>query len=312
MGGSTVTFDRWGNITSEITNSLVRSLVLPAGILAKLKEMLGEPRKGDNNAPPKCEPEGPLMICSSLPVPDEIIVSYIYLVGGRSAKILVLAAGADSEGPLVTGALRALTRYGMTKVELLHLPDRAAADDPAILAQVTGAQGVLLVGERSAEALGILAATGLHQALQRLLAEKRPLMTIGPVGSLLGEAILLGDAGIAPGLGLIRGMLVVTDWQETGRAAQVTRSVVGEGARALLGMGLDPGMAVLFRGSGEAKVYGPAGVTFVDGFVIAKEGAQAPRVHVLMEHYVMNLRSRRPGGPVKEIPAASGGLGKNG
>lgn len=308
MGGSTVTFDRWGNFTSEITNSLVRSLVLPAGIFAKLKEMLGEPRKGDSNTPPRCEPEGPLMICSSLPVPDEIIVSYIYLVGGRSAKILVLAAGADPDGPLVTGACKALTRYGMTQVELLHLPDRAAAETPEVLAQVAGAQGVLLVGERSAEALGILAATGLHQALQRL--EKRPLMTVGPVGGLLGEAILLGDAGIAPGLGLVRGMLVVPDWQEPERAAQVTRSMVGEGPRALLGMGLDPGMAVLFRGSGEAKVYGPAGVTFVDGFVTTKEGAQAPKVHVLMEHYVMNLRSRRPGGPVKEIPAASGG--KNG
>lgn len=252
------------------------------------------------------------MVCASLPVPDEIVVSYIYLVGGRSAKILVLAAGADPEGPLVTGALRGLTRYGMTKIELLHLPDRAAAESPEILAKVADAQGLLLVGERPTEALGILAATGLHQALQRLLAEKRPLMTVGPVGALLGEAILLGEAGIAPGLGLIRSMLVVTDWQEPGRAAQVTRCVVGEGRGALLGMGLDPGMAVLFRGAGEAKVYGPAGVTFVDGFAPVKEGAQAPRVHVLMEHYVMNLRSRRPGGPVKEIPAASGGLGKNG
>ncbi|HLO03147.1 MAG TPA: hypothetical protein VK191_08570 [Symbiobacteriaceae bacterium] len=306
-----MTFDRWGNITSELTNSLVRSLVLPAGILAKLKEMLGEPRKGDNT-PPRCEPEGPLMICAGLPVPDEIIVSYIYLVGGRSAKILVVAVGADPTGPLVTGALRALTRYGMTKVDLLHLPDRAAADNPEVLAQVTGAQGVLLVGERPAEALGVLAATELHQVLQRSCAERRPLMTVGPVGALLGEAVLLGDAGIAPGIGLIRGMLVVTDWQEPGRAAQVMRSVVGEGSRALLGMGLDPGMAVLFRGSGEAKVYGPAGVTFVDGFAPAKEGAQAPKVHVLMEHYVMNLRSRRPGGPVKEIPAASGGQGRNG
>lgn len=252
------------------------------------------------------------MVCASLPVPDEIIVSYIYLVGGRSAKVLVLAVGADSDGPLVTGALKALTRYGMTKVELLHLPDRAAADNPEVLTQVAGAQGVLLVGERSAEALGILAATGLHHALQRPGTDKRPLMTVGPIGALLGEAILLGEAGVAPGLGLIRGMVVVTDWQEPGRAAQVTRTVVGEGSRALLGMGLDPGMAVLFRGSGEAKVYGPAGVTFVDGFAIAKEGAPAPKIHVLMEHYVMNLRSRRPGGPVKEIPAASGGLGRNG
>lgn len=306
-----MTFDRWGNITSEITNSLVRSLVLPAGILAKLKEMLGEPRKGENT-PPRCEPEGPLMVCAGLPVPDEIIVSSIYLVGGRSAKVLVLAVGCDPEGSLVTGALRALTRYGMTKVELLHVPDRAAAEHSEVLAKVEGAQGVLLVGERPTEALGILAATGLHHSLKHLSTDKRPLMTIGPVGDLLGEAILLGDAGVAPGLGLIRGMVVVTDWQEPGRAAQVSRSVVGEGRGALLGMGLDPGMAVLFRGSGEAKVYGPAGVTFVDGFATSKEGASTPKVHVLMEHYVMNLRSRRPGGPVKEIPAASGSLGKHG
>jgi cyanophycinase-like exopeptidase len=305
-----VTFDRWGNITSELTNSLVRSLVLPAGILAKLKEMLGEPRKGENT-PPRCEPDGPLMICASLPVPDEIIVSYIYLVGGRSSKIQVLAVGADPTGPLVTGALKALTRYGMTKVDLLHLPDRATAESAEVIAQLADAQGLVVVGERTAEALGILAASAVHQTLQRFGREKLPVLTVGPVGALMGEVLFLDEAGVAPGLGLVRGMLVVTDWQEPARSAQVTRLLAGEGGRPLLGIGLEPGMAVLFRGGGEAKVYGPGGVTFVDGFTTAKEGASAPKVHVLMEHYVMNLRSRRPGGPVKEIPAASGGQGRH-
>lgn len=304
-------FDRWGLITSELTNSLVRSLALPAGILAKWKEMLGEPKKGEN-APPRCEPEGPLILCAGLPIPDEIIVSFIYLVGGRSAKVLLIAAGADPAGALVTGAQKALTRYGMTNVELLHLPDRAAAEEPEALAKLQEARGALLVGERPAEALGILAATELHRALQRLGGEKGPVMMVGPIGALAGEVLLLGEAGLVPGLGLLRSMVVVTDWQEPGRTAQVSRVVAGEARAAMLGLGLDPGMAVLFREGGEAKVYGPAGVTFVDGFATVKEGAQAPKVHVLLEHYVMNLRSRRPGGPVKEIPAASGGQGRNG
>lgn len=303
-----MTFDRLGNLTSELSSSLVRSLVLPAGILAKLKEMLGEPKKGEP-VNQRFEPEGPLVISAGLPVPDEMIVSLIYLVGGRSARILLVTAGSDAEGPLAVGSLKAITRYGMTKVEAVHLPDRAAAESEEFLAKLKEAQGVVLVGERPAEALGILAATEAHRTLQRILREKKPVMTIGPIGSLVGEAILLADAGLAPGLGLAPGALVVTDWNEPSRAAQVSRLVVGEGGRGLLGIGLEAGMAVLFRGGGEAKVYGPAGVTFVDGATTAKEGAPGPKVHVLMENYVMNLRSRRPGGPVKEVPAA---VAKNG
>jgi cyanophycinase len=299
-----VTFDRLGNLTSELSSSLVRSLVLPAGILAKLKEMLGEPRKGEP-ANQRFEPEGPLVISASLPVPDEMIVSLIYLVGGRSARILLVTVGSDPEGPLAVGSLKSITRYGLTKVESIHLPDRAAAESEAFLAKLKEAQGVVLVGERPVEALGILAATEAHRTLQRILRERKPVMTIGPIGSLVGEAILLADAGLAPGLGLAPGALVVTDWNEPSRAAQVGRLVVVEGGRGLLGIGLEAGMAVLFRGGGEAKVYGPGGVTFVDGAPPTKEGAPGPKVHVLMEHYVMNLRSRRPGGPVKEVPASS-------
>jgi cyanophycinase len=302
-----------GNLTSELSSSLVRSLVLPSGILARLKEMLGEPRRSESGGTVRTEPDGPLVISAGLPLPDEIIVSLIYLVGGRQSRLVILASGTDPNGPLASGSLKAFTRFGMTNVALVHVPDRQAAESPELIAQVAEAQGIILVGDQSTEALGILAATELHRLLHRHLREKRPVAVVGPIASLAGDAICLaGQDALVPGLGLAPGMLVATDWSEPARAAAISRAVVGEGGRGYLGLGLDPQMAVLFRGGGEAKVYGPAGVTFLDGISPAKEGATAPKLHVLMEHYVMNLRLRRPGGPVKEIPAASGGNARHG
>lgn len=319
-GESSLKLDRWGDITSELSSSLVKSIVLPGGVLEWLSKPLGDRIRdrlklsGAEKRPEPIEyrtvvPVGPLVLMGGAPAPDEAIVAMIHLAGGRSANLAVIPVATENHQGTAEEGVRLFTRFGMRKVQVLDLLTRERAESPEWAAKLASFDAVFLCGESASQGLAVLRQTACATALQEMIHAGKPVAGMGGAAAMMGELVLLSQDGqdlLAEGLGLAPGLLLDAEFTQASRFAHVARALQGENVPALMGVGIDAGSAVVIR-DGEAKVLGESSATFLDprenrtgsDSAISMPGL---KVHVLIDGFVMNLRTRRPSGPAKEPP----------
>jgi cyanophycinase len=317
--------DRLGDITSELSTNLVSAIVLPGGLLEWLTRPLPERlrdrfRSGGNReqaAEPQRNPApvGPLVLMGGLPVPDESIVAMIHLAGGRSARLAVIPVATDSHTEVAEQGVKLFTRFGMRKVEVFDLITRERADSPEWAKKLSAYDAVFLCGEDETIGIDVLGGTVCATALREMLAAGKPVAGLAAGAAILGDHVFVrrNEADeVDRGLGLASGMLLNTRFSQENRFARLTKALHADGINRNLGVGLDAGAAVAIR-DGEAKVLGETSVTFMDlreSQVMAAQANAAVtglKVHVLLDGYVMNLRTRRPSGPPKDTPAQAAG-----
>ncbi|HYF78068.1 MAG TPA: cyanophycinase [Symbiobacteriaceae bacterium] len=317
--------DRLGDITSELSTNLVSAIVLPGGLLEWLtrplpgrlrdrfrsgvaKESAAEPQR--NSAP-----VGPLVLMGGQPVPDESIVAMIHLAGGRSAKLAVIPVATSNHEQAAEQGVKLFTRFGMRKVEIFDLITRERADSPEWAKKLSAYDAVFLCGEDEATGIDVLGGTLCANTLREMSAAGKPIAGLSAGAAILADQVFVrrnDDDVVVPGLGLASGMLVNTRFGQENRFARLTKALQADSTGRYLGVGLDAGSAVAIR-DGEAKVLGETSVTFMDlrdSQVLSDQGGSAVcglKVHVLLDGYVMNLRTRRPSGPPKEPPAQAAG-----
>lgn len=320
--------DRLGNITSELSSSLLRSILLPGGLRAWFSKPINErvrdlqrsrrPEARTDEEIPNLRPAEPLsapvVLFGGHPVPDVAVVELLHLAGGRAARFAVipLAAGEDAGAE----PLRLLTRFGMRNCFVLPLSSREQADRPEVVAELAACDGVLLCGADPTLAMRLLADSYAAQALLTLAAAGKVVAGLEAGATVLGEQFLtVGDSGelqMIPGLGLLPGFVGEHRFTERGRFGTLAKAMQNSEAKSLIGAGIDGGAALVIR-AGEARVYGEGSVTFLDGREaepVLDEECTGPvcglRVHVLMEGYGMNLRTKKPFSlaRVEPVPAA--------
>lgn len=117
-----------------------------------------------------------------------------------------------------------------------------------------------------------------------------------------GSSFRIGDLHMAPGLGLLRDVLIDQHFAERGRHGRLLGAVAHN--PRLLGLGIDENTAVIVRGNG-LEVLGEGAVTVIDGSEITHtniaEGQASDtlstfgvRVHVLATGNRFDLSTRRP------------------
>jgi cyanophycinase len=322
-----VKLDRLGDITSELSTNLVKSIVLPGGLLEwlsrplperlrdKWRSSLSKPGEMDGQRTPVAA--GPLVLMGGTPVPDESIVAMIHLSGGRTARLAVIPAAAADPGAAAEQGVRFFTRFGMRRVEVVEITTRERADSPEWAQQLAAYDAVFLCGEDRALGLTVLYGTAVARTLAEMMAAGKPVAALGGSAAILGEWVLVpqdGQERLVEGLGLAPGLLVDVQFTQESRFNQVAKALNAGACAHCMGAGLDAGAAMVVR-DGEAKVLGDSSVTFMDpreskATGDAGQGANGAmcglKVHVLMDGFLMNLRSRKPMAPPKESFPAVG------
>lgn len=160
-------------------------------------------------------------------------------------------------------------------VEIVAL-DRAAARNPAHVAPVEQATGIVLAGAEPLRVASILGGTPLAQAIRRANARSKLVAGIGAAGAYLCQHILsprvngftLRDlVTFGPGLGLVNRLVVdanslATEHSEESR----NRLVVAVASNPfLIGLGLAAGSAAILYPNNTLQASGPNTLTLVDG-----------------------------------------------
>lgn len=259
--------------------------------------------------------EGPLIIIGGHEDKegDKLILKAVAkrLNGGK--LVLATIASRAPEG-YFESYQKAFGALGVDQLVELYVEDRADTHDPGTLAVLDGAAGVFFSGGDQLRISSQIGDTPIEKAIRDVWRRGGVLAGTSAGASVMSDTMMvrgssaethrIGDLQMAPGLGLVRDVIIDQHFAERGRIGRLLGAVAQ--SPRVLGLGIDEDTAIILQGD-DFEVIGSGGVYIVDAEgVTASNIAEAKteralsmldvRLHVLADGDGFNLRTRRPHG----------------
>ena len=226
---------------------------------------------------------------------------------------LVIATVASSEPEGYFEAYQeAFSDLGVTDLVELYVDERCDSSDDKVLDLLDGAAGIFFTGGDQLRISSQIGDTPIERRVLELHRSGAVIAGTSAGASVMSETMLvkgpsaesyrLGELHMAPGLGLMRDVIIDQHFAERGRYGRLLGAVAHN--PRLLGIGLDEDTAMLVEGD-QARVLGAGAVYVVDGETathsnIAEARAECAlsifdvRMHVLSAGDRFDLGRRRP------------------
>ena len=226
---------------------------------------------------------------------------------------LVIATVASSEPEGYFEAYQeAFSDLGVTDLVELYVDERSDSSDDKVLDLLDGAAGIFFTGGDQLRISSQIGDTPIERRVLELHRSGAVIAGTSAGASVMSETMLvkgpsaesyrLGELHMAPGLGLMRDVIIDQHFAERGRYGRLLGAVAHN--PRLLGIGLDEDTAMLVEGD-QARVLGAGAVYVVDGETathsnIAEARAECAlsifdvRMHVLSAGDRFDLGRRRP------------------
>jgi cyanophycinase len=194
----------------------------------------------------------------------------------------------------------------------LYVEERSEAHDREKLSVLDDAAGVFFSGGDQLRITSQIGDTGIEAKVRRLYERGGIVAGTSAGASVMSETMLvkgtskethrIGDLHMAPGMGLVRDVIIDQHFAERGRFGRLIGAVAHN--PRVLGMGIDEDTAAMVEGE-RFRVIGSGAVYVVDGADVsycnvAEARAECAlsmhdvRVHVLSDGDEFDLKSRRP------------------
>lgn len=234
-------------------------------------------------------------------------------VEGRRLVIATIASRAP-EGYFETYR-KVFSDLGVTDLVELYVEDRHEAHDEQKLRVLDGAAGVFFSGGDQLRISSQIGDTPIEKRIREIWEQGGVLAGTSAGASVMSDTMLvrgasaethrIGDLRMAPGLGLVRDVIIDQHFAERGRLGRLLGAVAH--SPRVLGLGIDENTAIVLEGE-QFVVIGEGGVYVVDGEDVSMSNiAEAKseralsimdvRLHLLADGDGFNLASRRPDGP---------------
>jgi cyanophycinase len=233
------------------------------------------------------------------------------LHGGR--LVVATVASHDPEG-YFDSYKQAFADLGVTDLVELYVNERAETASPETLRLLEGAAGIFFSGGDQLRISSTLGDTPVARRVAEILAGGGVIVGTSAGAAAMSDTMLvkgssaeshrIGDLHMAPGLGLMRDVIIDQHFAERGRIGRLL-GAVAQNPREL-GVGIDEDTAIVVRGS-RFEVLGSGGVYVVDGSGVTHSNIAeaAPqralsifdvRLHVLGSGDAFDLVRRHPAG----------------
>ncbi|UBV44942.1 cyanophycinase (plasmid) [Deinococcus taeanensis] len=204
------------------------------------------------------------------------------------------------------------TDLGLGDLAELYVEERAEAMQDDTLRLLDDAGGVLFSGGDQLRITSQIGDTPVEARIREIFEAGGVIAGTSAGASVMCETMLvkgtgtasyrIGDLQMAPGLGLVRGVIIDQHFAERGRIGRLL-GAVAQNPR-VLGVGIDEDTAIVMRGE-QFRVIGSGGVYVVDGSAITHSNvAEASteeilslhgvHLHVLSAGDTFDLKRRRP------------------
>jgi cyanophycinase len=242
---------------------------------------------------------------------DRVILKEVARRLNDGVLVLATVASHEPEGYLEAYE-EAFHDLGVKELRELYVDDRTEASDPGKLALFDDAAGVFFTGGDQLRISSQIGDTPMEARIRRLLAAGGVVAGTSAGASMMSETMLvrgsnqesyrIGDLHMAPGLGLVRDMIIDQHFAERGRIGRLLGAVAHN--PRVLGVGIDEDTAVVIE-DGRMQVIGCGAVYCVDGASVSNsnisegETEQALSMHDVTLHVLsagdaLDLKTRRP------------------
>ena len=259
------------------------------------------------------EAAGPLIIIGGHEDKDgeRVILKEVarHLKGGR--LVIATVASHEPEG-YFESYQKAFAAIGVTDLVELYVQERGESRSDEILSVLDGAGGVFFSGGDQLRISSQIGDTAIERRIRELHAAGGVIAGTSAGASVMSETMLvkgasaesyrIGELHMAPGLGLIRDVIIDQHFAERGRYGRLLGAVAHN--PRLLGIGIDENTAIVVEG-GRFLVIGSGAAYVVDGEAsthsnIAEARADRAlsmfnvRMHVLSSGDSFDLTARTP------------------
>jgi cyanophycinase len=249
----------------------------------------------------------------------EILRTVVGTAGGGDSRLVVLTAA--TEQPQTVGAEyhHVFRQLGAGGVQLLHVNDRAIANQEATACMIEQATGIFLTGGDQLRITSIIGGTSLDRALLRAYHQGAVIAGTSAGASAMSSTMIVAGSeenaptrntlNMAPGMGLLRDVVIDQHFAQRGRIGRLL-SAIAQNPHAL-GVGIDEDTAIVVHPDRTFTVVGTNAVTVIDGNSITDINATETSptmplaltdvtLHMLPVGYGFDLDRRRPLAPSDE------------
>lgn len=249
----------------------------------------------------------------------EILKKVVRLAGGQEARLVVLTAATEQPEAVGREYDRIFRRLGVKEIGVLNIGSRREAGYEQHALAVNEATGIFFTGGDQLRITSLLGGTRVYQALHE--AYQRGVVIAGTsAGASVMSATMIveGDSEetpkkntlkMAPGMGLIQGVVVDQHFAQRGRLGRLLTAVAQN--PYILGIGIDEDTAVMVNDREEFEVIGSQTVTVVEGSQVTATNVSESNpseplalsnviLHVLPAGYRYDLKQRIPLHPLPQ------------
>jgi cyanophycinase len=240
---------------------------------------------------------------------DRVILAEVARRLNGGSLVVATVASHEPEG-YFDAYKAAFNELGVTDLCELYVEERCEAQDKETLAALERASGVFFTGGDQLRISSQIGDTAIEEQVRRLHQRGGVVAGTSAGASVMSETMLvkgassesyrIGDLHMAPGLGLIRDVVIDQHFAERGRYGRLLGAVAHN--PRVLGIGIDEDTAIVVE-DGAFQVMGSGAVYIVDGAGvthsnIAEGSASRPlsmfdvRMHVLSSGDSFDLKRR--------------------
>lgn len=243
---------------------------------------------------------------------SEVLRELVRHVG--NGKLVVMTVATEDPEGMFAEYREVFERLGVERLEHLKIEHREQAKDPAKVEVLRDAKGIFFTGGDQLRISSQIGDTPVFQTIQRLYRQGAVVAGTSSGAAVLCETMITDGEDdrshqqgsllrMAPGLGLVHGLIIDMHFAERGRMGRLL-GAVAQNPR-IVGVGIDENTAVVIRNESMFKVLGESAVYVVDGQSVTDSNISKDReedtlsiydvtLHLLSEGHAFDLEARRP------------------
>jgi len=228
-------------------------------------------------------------------------------------KLIILTAATDYPSQVGKEYKHLFSKLGLANIDALHIETREEANDPERLERMENAGCVFFTGGDQLKITSLIGGTKTEKFLKDSFLNGMVIAGTSAGASVMSETMITSGPDdeapkrctvkMAPGLGLINGVVIDQHFAQRGRIGRLLAAVAQN--PNVLGIGLDEDTAIIVKPDKTFEVIGSNAVTVIDGVNSTYTNVSESRpndilaltnivLHVLPHGYEFDLHARAP------------------
>lgn len=226
-------------------------------------------------------------------------------------KMVIITAASELAEELWETYRKVFRKLGIKKIEHLHITQPQDARDIRKVFVFDGATNVFFTGGDQLKITTKLGGTPLYDSILEIYENGGTIAGTSAGASVMGETMLVGGENreshkvgnwmMAPGLGLLKDVIIDQHFAQRGRIGRLLGAVALN--PGVLGIGIDEDTAIVVE-QNRFKVIGSSAVYIIDGHSVSYTNVSEAsadktmsmhdvRLHILAENEVFHMKERR-------------------